>query len=362
MINLPQPVLKLRTDTPKFAHSVNEIILGETKKGTNILWNPLELPNPHLVVIGTSGAGKTQTVKAIASQMNSLYNCRVIIVDFHGDQELPGEKVYQFDQKSDCGINPLKIDLCDRSGGPSLQAISVAATLRRSLTMGPNQEGLLIDCIKSLYEAAGITADTSTWNRVAPTFADLQQELNLRSESGCKESDKLLLKMAATFQYGIFSRPQPNLDSNLIRLDFSALSRAPGLGAIACEAIVKQLMDFHRMMPGTPGTLKTYLFIDEAREVKNSPSVLNVVRDGRKYGLGLGLASQMPEDFSKDVLANTATKIVMMSDSSQTKRVATAFRLGEGAIAELKPLEAIVRLGTVVEKIRVIPYYQREAV
>ena len=38
--------------------------------------------------------------------------------------------------------------------------------------------------------------------------------------------------------------------------------------------------------------------------------VEKLLREGRKFGLGLILASQQPEDFSPVAFANTATKIV----------------------------------------------------
>ncbi len=35
--------------------------------GEGYYWNPEDLPNGHIVAIGASGSGKTQTLKAIAS-------------------------------------------------------------------------------------------------------------------------------------------------------------------------------------------------------------------------------------------------------------------------------------------------------
>jgi hypothetical protein len=69
-------------------------------------------------------------------------------------------------------------------------------------------------------------------------------QTTLRTE--CKESQKLKLKLASTFQYGIFSRLQPRLTEKLIRIDLSKLP--PELSAIAAESLAHQLMNQHKLL------------------------------------------------------------------------------------------------------------------
>lgn len=196
--------------------------------------------------------------------------------------------------ESPYGINPLIIDLDTKGGGPSLQAIAVAAILKKALTMGVNQEGLIIDILTTCYKQRGIIQDEpATWRREPPTFADVREEIENRIEDGCKESSKLALKLAAMFEYGIFTRPQPSLDAQIIRFDLSALGKVPGLSAIAAEALLKQVMDAHRIMGEIEGKIpRTYTFIDEVKELKSSRTLNIVFGDGRKYGLCAGVASQ----------------------------------------------------------------------
>lgn len=324
-------------------------------------WNPLTLPNPHYCGIGTSGSGKTQTQLAIALELRRVFpDIRIIVVDYHGDQQLPDETLYELNQSSPHGINPLVVDIDPKGGGPNLQAIAVAATLKRALVMGPNQEGLLIELLTDCYKTVNcLQSNLGSWKVQPPTFDNLRSLIQKRIDDGCKESPKLALKLAASFQYGIFNKPQPSLNHKLIRFELTSLAKAPGLCAIATEALLKQLMDSHRLLGAIPNTIRTYILIDEAKEIKLSPSLKTIVRDGRKYGLGIGLMSQMPSDFTDDIIANTATKIVLSVDSSEVKKTALKFRFGENAIANLKPLEALVRVGTKAEKIDIVPYYQR---
>ena len=355
---LPQPVLT--PDAPQRV-AVDEgatgIVLGSTH------WDPEQLPNGHIVAIGASGSGKTQTLKAVAYALNRTYpQVQVILIDFHGDQEIVGESCYPLNMNSEWGVNPLVVNLDREGGGPNLQAIQVAALLKKTLRMGPNQEGLLLEILGTGYRQRGIVQDEPpTWTQEPPNFADLQKEIEARIEdSGCKESQKLKLKLAATFTYGIFSRPQSPLQERLIRVDLSKLP--PEIAAIAAESLARQLLNHHRLQGEITGKLpRTFLFIDEAKEMpKVSGSACDrIIADGRKYGLSLVLASQSERHLSLDVIGNSATKIVLPVDQTEVRKVAKKFRFSEGKVAELSPLTALCRFGTRAMFAEILPYYQR---
>ncbi len=355
---LPQAVLK-----------PGDVALNEQSKsndgihlGSGCYWNPEALPNGHIVAIGASGSGKTQTLKAIAYELQRTYpQMQVILIDFHGDQKVLGETIYPLHMASPHGINPLVINLDPEGGGPNLQAISVAAVLKKALQLGPIQEGLTLDILATCYKRRGISqADRKSWDLTPPNFDDVQQEIKNRITYGCKDSQKLDLKLAATFQYGIFSRPTFPLEQKLIRIDLCKLP--PALGAIAAESLARQLMDSHRLAGEIEGKLpRTYLFIDEAKEMsKVSGSACDrIICDGRKYGLSLVLASQSERHLSLEVIGNSATKIVLAVDTSECSKVARKFRFAESKLSELKPLQALIRMGTKAEKTNIIPYFQR---
>jgi predicted GIY-YIG superfamily endonuclease len=183
-------------------------------------------------------------------------------------------------------------------------------------------------------------------------------QTTLRTE--CKDSQKLKLKLAATFQYGVFSRPQPKLTEKLIRIDLSKLP--PELAAISAESLAWQLMNQHRLKGEILGKLpRTFLFIDEAKEMpKNEGSACDrIICDGRKYGLALVLASQSERHLSQDVISNSATKIVLAVDASEVTKVAKKFRFAENKVAALEPLTALCRFGKEAELLEIFPYYQR---
>jgi DNA phosphorothioation-dependent restriction protein DptH len=70
-----------------------------------------------------------------------------------------------------------------------------------------------------------------------------------------------------------------------------------------------------------PSPLRCFIVLDEAHKLsfeRGSP-VEKLLREGRKFGLGLILASQQPEDFSPVAFANTATKIVFQVGDERSK-------------------------------------------
>ncbi len=354
---LPTPVLK-----PLQANNT-PLIEGEgIHLGEGYYWNLSALPNGHIVAIGASGSGKTQTLKAIAYSLHTTYpQMQVILLDFHGDQEIVSETCYPIHMASPHGINPLVVNLDPEGGGPNLQAIQIAGILKKSLRLGPNQEGMLIEIIKTCYQGRGITQEKqATWSLEPPNFNDIQTQIIKRIEEGCKESQKLNLKLAATFEYKIFSRPQPKFSEKLLRIDLSKLPTE--LRAIAAESLAWQLMNQHRLMGEIQGRLpRTFLVIDEAKEMpkKEGSACDQIICDGRKYGLALVMASQSERHLSLEVIGNSATKIVLPVDACECSKVAKKFRFAEKKVASLTPLTALCRFGKEAELLEILPYYQR---
>jgi type IV secretory pathway VirB4 component len=309
--------------------------------GEGYYWNPSTLPNSHIVAIGASGSGKTQTLKAIAFSLHQTYpQMQIILLDFHGDQEIVGETCYPIHMASPHGINPLVVNL---------------DPIRYLLKEHYPGETVEIRYYEHL-------ADWQDLIKLENYLIQIHQpplnQTTLRTE--CKDSQKLKLKLAATFQYGVFSRPQPELSENLVRIDLSKLP--PSLAALSAESLAAQLMNQHRLKGEIQGRLpRTFLFIDEAKEMpKTEGSACDrIIADGRKYGLSLVLASQSERHLSQDVIGNSATKIVLPVDQTEVNKVAKKFRFAEKKVASLTPLTALCRFGKEAELLEIQPYYQR---
>ena len=355
-----KPPIKLRSN-----HQVNQAYNIYDRSGLQLgdvaYWNPEKLPNQHIVTIGASGSGKTQTLKAIALNLRKEYEgVNIYIIDFHGDQEIEAETYIPLNMMSEYGINPMIINPDPEGGGCNIQSLIVTNIIKSALQLGSVQEGKLLTILKELYLEAGISQkDRSTWELPPPNFSHLEDKIYKLSEDGDKDAQKLQLKLEATFQYGVFSRQQlPLLDNGgICRIDLSKLPNY--IGAIAAESFANQLLVSHRLL-GETNDLRTFLFIDEAKEMpkKDHSALSRIMADGRKFGLGLVVASQSERHLSADVIGNSATKIVLPVDQTEVKKVASKFRFAESKVADLLPLTALIRMGKSAIASPITPYYQ----
>jgi DNA phosphorothioation-dependent restriction protein DptH len=82
------------------------------------------------------------------------------------------------------------------------------------------------------------------------------------------------------------------------------------LERVVTELLLWNLIGYIESMG--PGDLRCMVLLDEAHRLSfasNSP-VEKLLREGRKFGIGVILASQQPEDFSSVAFANTASKLI----------------------------------------------------
>jgi hypothetical protein len=74
---LPLPVLR-----PQDIRLDHFTMAGGVHLGGETWWNPEQLPNAHIVCIGASGSGKTQTLKAISYELSRTYtDARVTVIN-----------------------------------------------------------------------------------------------------------------------------------------------------------------------------------------------------------------------------------------------------------------------------------------
>jgi hypothetical protein len=182
--------------------------LGNNKEST-IAWQPFALPNPHLLIVGGSGSGKSQTMKAVCHELRK--ETAIIVLDVHGDLDIDGEKTHELHFESQYGINPLVLSLDPKGGGPVAQKEIVRTRLQHTFApMGSVQLGVLDDLLQRSYEARGISQDDhASWRKEPPTFADVVALLDddITGKKNPERLQALKTKIAPVFDCKIFSKP-----------------------------------------------------------------------------------------------------------------------------------------------------------
>ncbi|MDA2930092.1 DUF87 domain-containing protein [Acidobacteria bacterium AH-259-O06] len=339
-----------KTDRPKDDH-------GQIELGCGVYWSPLSHPNPHVLIVGGSGSGKSWTIRLLAEKLLTLgFQC--VLFDFHGDLAVEGAASYRIALDSEYGVNPLAISLDPTGGGPDPQRFEVLEQLRNAFKpMGVLQLALLDDCLKETYRKFGVyQEEPKTWRQaVMPHLGDLKKELEARIARDPKDlrARGLRTKLSLAFDFQIFSKPQVpySLGANGsgagkgVHVDLSKLP--PQLQYVAADTLLKQILRQHQL--GGIQSTSTYLLIDESKlctpAKKDSPqATLNrIATEGRKFGLGLVVSTQFIGHLGRDVVVNTFTKIVMGTDKTEIAATARKFRMEESRLQSLRePGEALI--------------------
>ena len=131
-------------------------------------------------------------------------------------------------------------------------------------------------------------------------------------------------------------RLQPMFKSGIFRLDnagFSFDQLFERTSVILMTAGIKDLMlaasrfmlekiYATMLMQGVTKELKVMVVIDEAHKLCGDETIVSLVKEARKYGLGLILSSQETRDFHGSVFANTGTLISLaLEDADATVMV-----------------------------------------
>lgn len=337
---------------------------GQIELGSGVCWSPLGHPNPHVLIVGGSGSGKSWSMRLLAEKLLKL-GFHSVLFDFHGDLGVPSASTHRIALDSQYGVNPMAVSLDPTGGGPDPQRFEVLEQLRNAFKpMGALQLALLDDCLKTTYQRSSICQeDPNTWTSDAmPHLGDLQKELESRIARDPKDlrARGLRTKLSLAFDFQIFSKPQVPYSlatdgSNPaagLHVDFSKLP--PQLQYLAADTLLKQIFRRHQLSGIRPTS--TYVLIDESKlctpAKKDSPlAALNrIATEGRKFGLGLVVSTQFIGHLGRDVVVNTFTKIVMRIDKTEIAATARKFRLEESLLQSLQqPGQALINFADSTE-------------
>jgi hypothetical protein len=298
-----------------------EIEVG--KDGPYIL-NLEDAVNPHAVVSGTSGSGKTQTVKAIVARYWIAKKIPALILDWTGEyvdfvQRLGG---IVLQVPATFRLNPLAL----LGLNPSERAAATAEAVGYATDMTPLQRGEFQECIMDVYQKFGIiNSDESTYGKTPPTIKAVADHIVWKMEQGlygkqeCAWVPWILRRLQLLSS--IFGEETVDFWSVVMRgpvcIDLSRLPRTEReetkttVTYLLLQRIYEKMKDLSQ--------LRLITVLDEAWQVlsiktvegqKVEPLPSKIVRLGRKYGFGIVISTQMIKDVPESVLGNAATVIV----------------------------------------------------
>lgn len=276
--------------------------------------------NPHMGVMGTTGAGKTQFLLSVLYDIReqSEYQTNFILFDYKGEfltkkGEFEDEVRRKFTEDTQAELlrvpsDPLPINpfvLNDYSEKAIAMSTEEKADTFASIGggFGPVQKGNLVRAIKKAYQRRQ--------NEELP-YPDLKEVYQIVQEiykEENKKPDTLTERMRRLAEFGLFWEHGSNLEimrdltGRTLIIDLSNLNVLKELVVfLVIEQLYREMAtlgesqtkDGYRQM-------RTFLVIDEAHHYlphKNKFLQL-ILREGRSKGVGVFLASQSPSDYDQ---------------------------------------------------------------
>jgi len=297
--------------------------------------------NANGLVLGMSGSGKSFAVKTILSRALQQ-GIDIIALDpseegeYEGLTNSLGGKVIEFSEKSDAFINPFQIT--EQSYEEKLFFLhSLMRFFIAELT--DNMKDLLDESFESIYAKKGITHDSKTWGKEAPTLSDLYNYVEKEKRSSFAKRAEAATAISSSlrrFVRGSYSFI--NKQTNIKKLDGRFITFK--IGSLPKE--VRRILMFiilefvyNRMKKDLR---KKLLVVDEAWKLLQTESeegyILNIVKTSRHHNMGLILITQDVYDLltskaGKAVMANSSWQLLLRMKPSIIDDVASTFKLNE---------------------------------
>lgn len=310
-----------------------------------VCWDPLtktpkKLANPHILIVGKSGAGKTQSAAAF---MAELWKVKVpcIIFDFQGeymDTKLANRANQTFvectnaqvlDAADGIEINPLEVPEDPHTGAKQnyMKVVyQVATSLAKIFGLGDIQCAILRDAIGQAFALNGfIPGRKETWKNSPPTLSQVWEILKSLEKTEGGNVRNLNLRVQPLFETGVFLETGDAKSFSRI-LSRTSIIRLSNLATpelmIAVSRFVLQKIYATMLAKGPSNELCVFAVVDEAHKLSYDDTLTELIREARKYGVGILLASQSVKDFDRIVFDMVGTKVALQLEGDDAKIMA----------------------------------------
>ena len=320
-----------RTATADVSRGGPAIVLGaDTLTGTAVQWSLTVKGNPHLLVAGLPGMGKTTCLLNLCRQMVAA-GVHPIVFSYHQDiDERLAELVdpLRFIDFDGLKFNPLSVT----NPGAAHAHLDVAGSLRDIFAaiypeLGDLQCESIRRAIKESFSEAGWTGSQAGARE--PEFGRFVEILRAepKPDRGLRT---LLARLTELEDYGFFASGETR--ESLWKSDRPTVVRIHTTQNDALQRAFASLV-FYRLYKdmfrrGIQERITHALIFDEAHRAAGLKLIPTMAKECRKYGISLVVASQEAKDFDISLFSAVANYLVLRLTEADAKalvrNVATA--------------------------------------
>ncbi len=335
-----------------FAASDASIEIGRllTRSDVKVYLDVKQLLLRHFAILSITGGGKSNTVAVIVNDIVKKLNGTVVLIDPHGEYVS-----YTFEDGSElgknvvpAGIRPERLEPwefaslvgVDRERAPvqRMHLERIFTTVRAAGKSGREFVESVLDVIEEWINAASQKSDVEYRDITgARRLATLDRQ-DLGPLSRIKEYVSAFLRRYEDLlvQQDMLANIRPGklniidlsgFDEGQMRVVVAYLLRNLLLGRMGyrrgnrsweriCPAVRKPLLVIFE---------EAHIFAQRGAESDVTLWMSRIAREGRKFGIGIGIVSQRPKRINEDVLSQCNTKIVLrISEPSDQRYVQQA--------------------------------------
>ncbi len=280
---------------------------------------PAKEPNPHILVSGMSGFGKSMFFKSVLMDVAKA-GVSCIVFDGHNEHEqvVRGLGGAAYNSRNG-GINLLSLD-GETVGNRTAALVSILTNVYH---LGHIQSTKLGQCLHYTYRRFGARGANDSSLQKEPRVGDLLFEISVFIRNAKTASEKATL---VHLQSKISNLNTPAFNRSLA--DGSDLKRGIHSFSVAermsKEArliyLVELLERVYSRMKDDPkdGRIRQYIMIDESQVLINeseecSGIITKFIEEGRKYGRGVIIVTHMASRLNRQIVANAATFMAFYS-------------------------------------------------
>ncbi len=309
------------------------VSLGNTA-GVSVDWQPSVNGSPHLFILGIPGQGKSWTVTRILTEL-SKQQVPTLVLDFHGQFADPHEPFVQaidptvLDAAKGLPFSPFECTQDGGSGGWQANSYAIAEIFGHVVGLGDMQRDVVFSAIRDSYQAYGFSDETNHSDKKLslPTLKEVLHRIENTAQG--RHISNVAARCRPLLEMNLFRPTEQNPDLlSLVRsglvidlhnLYVEALQQA--VGAFVLRKLYKDMFSW-----GYAKRIQLAVVLDEAHRLAKDVTLPKIMREGRKFGIAVIVASQGMADFHPDILATAGTKIIFRMNYPDSKKVAGFIR------------------------------------